>query len=148
MATKLERSLSSSTGHDFSNSTHLDRHYLSSQPEYEAMLKSVGLQAGWARAGCWMWFSGSFHPLMSQLVGPTGSIEAIDLATENIEFVSARAASGEIECPLGAQVGPVTKLPFPDDTFDAVWCSGRCPIFNRRRIGNDAGRILASCAPR
>ena len=115
-------SSSTSTGHSFSEGSYLDSHYASSQPEYEAMLHSVGLQLGWhvLDAGCG---SGSFHPLMSQLLGSQGHIEALDLAPENVDVVRSRSDAGQLECPLTASVGPVTKLPYQDNQFDAVWCS-------------------------
>ena len=57
--------LSSSTGHDYSESSYLDNHFVACQPEYEEMLKSVGLKAGWhvLDAGCG---SGAYLPLMSE----------------------------------------------------------------------------------
>lgn len=115
-------SSSTSTGHSFSEGNYLDSHYASSQPEYEAMLKSVDLKPSWRvlDAGCG---SGSFHPLMSQILGKGGHIDALDLAPENISIVNSRAAAGNLACSVSGHVGPITDLNFADDTFDAVWCS-------------------------
>lgn len=112
----------SSTGQGFTNIAHLDRHFLACQPEYEAMLQSVGLQKGWhvLDAGCG---SGSFLPLMSQLVGEAGKIDAFDLAPENVAFVEAAQAQGKYRCNVVAQAGQVTELPYEDNHFDAIWCA-------------------------
>ena len=112
----------SSRGHTGSASGWLDAHYAMAQPEYEAMLRSVGIQPGWRvlDAGCG---SGSYLPLLAELVGPGGHIIALDLAPENVALVRERVAAGTLACPVEAEVGGVTALPFPDATFDAVWCS-------------------------
>lgn len=105
-----------------SEASYLDSHYLACQPEYEAMLKSTGLQPGWrvldAGSG-----SGSFLPLMSRLLGTTGQIDALDLAPENVEHVEELQSQGVYGCPVAAQVGTITKVPYEDNTFDALWCA-------------------------
>lgn len=112
----------SSQGHDGSDEVHLDRHFVFSRPEYEAMLKWVGLQPGWQvlDAGCGV---GSLLPLMSELVGPSGQISAVDLAPENVEIVNARAAAGLFVCSVEARKGSIVELPYADNTFDALWSS-------------------------
>ena len=109
------------TGHALSESAWLDRHFATAQPEYEAMLRAVGFHQGWnvLDAGCG---SGSFIPLMSELIGETGQITAIDLAKENIDRVNARMADEGFNCPVDTEVSSVTSLMYPDNHFDAVWC--------------------------
>lgn len=99
----------------------LDAHFEACRPEYEAMLRSVGIEQGRRvlDAGCG---SGSHLPLMRELVGPTGSITAIDLLPENIAAVQARYPSTELP-PVTAQVAALHEIPFPDHAFDAVWCA-------------------------
>lgn len=111
-----------STGHAFSDSSWLDIHFEVSRKEYEAMLRDAGLQPGWhvLDAGCG---GGSFLPLMSELVGPTGKITALDLAPENVETVRQRGVAGHFACEVEVHEGSTTKLPFADRTFDAVWSS-------------------------
>jgi arsenite methyltransferase len=118
MTEKDQLSDYSSTGHRLSNVAHLDAHYVWSQRTYEAMICAVGLQAGWhvLDAGCG---SGSFLPLMADLVGPNGKIDAYDLAPENIAHVQAMVDHWDVA--VEARVGSVTTLPYADDTFDAVW---------------------------
>lgn len=110
----------SSTGQSLTSVAWLDVHFEACQPEYEAMARSVGFQSGWRvlDAGCG---SGSFLPLLAELVGPTGSLVALDLAEDNVAAVLDRAAPWQFPCLLEARVGDVTALPFPDDHFDAVW---------------------------
>ena len=123
----------SSMGHEYSDKRHLDTHYLACQPEYEAMLKSVGLQKGWhvLDAGCG---SGSFLPLMSQLVGPSGQIDAIDLAPENIERVKTDQDKNVFACQVKAQLGTITDLPYEDDQFDGIWCAATAQYLNDEEL--------------
>ncbi|MEZ4708044.1 MAG: methyltransferase domain-containing protein [Caldilineaceae bacterium] len=98
----------------------LDAHFVAMQPEYEEMLRWVGLQPGWCvlDAGCG---TGGFLPLMSELVGHTGKVSAMDLAPENIAVVEARQAQSQWAAPVAAQVGNMFHLPYEDNSFDAVW---------------------------
>jgi SAM-dependent methyltransferase len=109
-----------STGAVGTAAAFLDVHFEACREPYEAMLRSVGLEVGWhvLDAGCG---SGSFLPLMAELIGPTGRLAAIDLASDNVVVVEARAA--HLGCPVVARTGSLTALPYPDGTFDAVWCS-------------------------
>lgn len=129
MTNETDKALTSSAGHDLSEVAYLDRHFLACQPEYEAMLKSVGLQAGWRvlDAGCG---SGCFLPLMSQLLGPSGQIDALDLAPENVTHVETQQRQNVFACPVTARVGSVVNLPYTDDTFDTLWCAAITQYLN------------------
>lgn len=109
-----------STGHHLAGSAFLDAHYGAAREKYESMLRSVGIGQGWRvlDAGCG---GGNFLPLLAELVGPQGTLSALDLAPENVERVGRRVAEGEIGCGVEARVGAVTVLPYPDESFDAVW---------------------------
>ena len=121
MSENYAQESSTSQGDHLSSAKHLDSHFALAQPEYETLLKAVGLQAGWhvLDAGCGV---GSFLPLMSELVGENGRITAIDLAPENIEVVQTQIAPF-VTCPLETKVSSILELPFADDTFDALWCA-------------------------
>jgi len=110
-----------STGQVGTGTGYLSAHYASFRPEYEAMLRSVGIRPGWRvlDAGCG---GGDFLPLLAELVGAAGSIVAVDVAPDNVATVRERVAGWRLPCPVEAQVGSVTELTFPDATFDAVWC--------------------------
>jgi ubiquinone/menaquinone biosynthesis C-methylase UbiE len=76
----------SSTGLSMSGSDRLDVHFLAMQTEYEEMLRWVDIQPNWnildAASG-----SGSFLPLMTELVGSGGKVSAIDMDPENVRVI-------------------------------------------------------------
>jgi len=112
----------SSTGQLMTDAGWLDVHFEAGRPEYEAMLRSVGIQSGWQilDAGCG---SGGFLPLLSELVGPSGRIAALDLAPDNIAIIERRVDGWDLPTPVEARVGSALALPYDDDAFDAVWCA-------------------------
>jgi arsenite methyltransferase len=72
----------SSTGQALTGADWLDVHFEAERPEYEQMVRSVGIQPGWRvlDAGCG---GGSFLPLIAEAVGPVGRIAALDHAPDN-----------------------------------------------------------------
>ena len=100
------------------------------------MLSAVGLQAGWhvLDAGCG---SGSFLPLMANLLGPSGHITAIDLTPGMLNRAKARAQ--ELGKLVRLCLGDVQRLDFPDHSFDAavatfVFCSVPNPVLGMQEI--------------
>lgn len=122
-----------STGQALSQPEWLDTHFEACRPEYEAMLRSVGIQSGWRLldAGCG---SGSQLPLLAELVGPTGDVAAIDLAPENVAAVRGRVADWGLACPVAVEVGSLTALPYPEGHFDAVWCANVAQFFTDEEL--------------
>jgi ubiquinone/menaquinone biosynthesis C-methylase UbiE len=120
-----------STGSDLSTAAQLDEHYAFSQPEYEAMLRSIGLQPGWhvLDAGCG---SGSFLTLMSEMIGGEGHLTALDLAPENIEDVNALAP--KLACQLTTDIGSITELPYGNNTFNAVWSANTLILLSEKDV--------------
>lgn len=100
----------------------LDVHFAACQPEYEALLRAVGIRPGWRvlDAGCG---GGSHLPLLAELAGPTGQIAALDLDPENVAAVRDRLAARVLPCPVAPRQGTLAALPYPDGAFDAVWCA-------------------------
>ena len=113
---------SSSVGHSLSTSNWLDKHFLAMQPEYEEMLRWVGIQPNWhvLDAGCG---SGGYLPLMTELVGKDGRVSAIDLAPENIQVVESRAKQDQWDTSVLTSIGNILDLPYDNQCFDAVWCA-------------------------
>src|SRR4051794_24406341 len=99
-----------STGLIFTSAAFLDVHFEACRPEYEAMLRSVGLQPGWRvlDAGCG---GGSYLPLIAEAVGPGGAIAALDLAPETVAIVERLAADLGSATPIEARVGSLLALP-------------------------------------
>ena len=133
-----------STGHALSAAAWLDAHYLAGQPEYEAVLRSAGFQAGWCvlDAGCG---GGSYLPLLGDLLGPDGRLSAVDLAPENVARVEALIGSGRLPCPTDVRIADVTRLPFDDGSFDAVWSANvtqYLPDPALRAMLSEARRVL------
>jgi ubiquinone/menaquinone biosynthesis C-methylase UbiE len=116
------RTHASSTGQALTGAGWLDTHFEACRPEYEAMLSSVGIEPGWRvlDAGCG---SGSYLPLLAALVGRSGCVAALDLASDNVALVEKRLSGWDLPCPVEARTASLKALPYPDDSFDAVWCA-------------------------
>jgi ubiquinone/menaquinone biosynthesis C-methylase UbiE len=115
-----EPTFSTSTGIELSDTGWLDTHFEASRPEYEAQLRAVGIQSGWqvldAASG-----AGSYVPWIAEMVGADGGVVALDLTPENAAMVADRVARWDLPCPVEARQGDITRLPFSDNSFDAVW---------------------------
>lgn len=129
---------SSSTGQFGTGAAWLDVHFEACRPEYEAMLRSVGIQPGWRvlDAGCG---GGAFLALLAALVGPTGAIASLDVAPDNVATIEQLAADWNLATPIEARLGSLLALPYEDDAFDAVWCANVVGYLT----DDDLGRALA-----
>jgi ubiquinone/menaquinone biosynthesis C-methylase UbiE len=139
-----------STGHAVADTHWLDHHFQSARPEYEDSLRKVGVKSGWTMldAGCG---GGNFLPLMCELVGPQGSVVALDLAPENVAHVEALACDGAYPPTVQARLGSILSLPFDNATFDCVWSANvmqyltesefDCAIAEFKRVLKPAGTL-------
>jgi SAM-dependent methyltransferase len=100
----------------------LDVRFAACQPEYEALLRAVGIRPGWRvlDVGCG---GGSHLPLLAHAVGPTGHVAALDLEPGNLAAVRALLADRLLPCEVAPRQGTITALPYPAAAFDAVWCA-------------------------
>ncbi|MER9651811.1 methyltransferase domain-containing protein [Mesorhizobium sp. M0199] len=122
-----------SAGHKLSAGRHLDVHYLALKDEYDATLRAVGIRPGWsvldAGAG-----NGVFLPLMAELLGAAGHIEALDLAQENVDAIEGMIASQQFACPISTRTGDMTALPYETATFDAVWSANSTQYLDDQQL--------------
>ncbi|MFD0688733.1 class I SAM-dependent methyltransferase [Actinomadura fibrosa] len=140
----------SSTGQDFTHSSIVDAHFRACLPAYRTLLGQAGITAGQhvLDAGCG---SGSFLPWLAALVGPQGSVSAIDLAAEHVELARRQVPLWNPPCPVEVEVGDIVSLPFPDASVDAVWCANtvqylddaalRTALGEMRRVLRPGGRV-------
>lgn len=135
-----------STGLVGTEGSFLDAHFEACRPEYEAMLTSVGIQPGWRvlDAACG---AGSFLPLMTSIVGPSGSVSVFDLAPDTVATVEARIANCEFSCPVDAQVASLLTLPFPDQEFDAIWCANSLEYLNDEELSSALANFVRVLRP-
>jgi len=133
MGNTLNSEQITSAGHKLSGAGHLDKHYLALKDEYDATLRAAGIKPGWsvldAGAG-----NGVFLPLMAELLGAEGRIEALDLAPENIRAIDSVVASQQLSCPITARTGDMTALPYDTGTFDAVWSANATQYLNDEQL--------------
>jgi ubiquinone/menaquinone biosynthesis C-methylase UbiE len=118
----------------------LDTHFEANRPEYEAMVRSVPIEPGWRvlDAGCG---SGSFLPFLADMVGPDGRLTAFDLAPDNVAAVEERLKDWRLTCPVQTRVGTLVELPFPDNSFDAVWCANTLQYLNDAELTTALGEL-------
>lgn len=94
-------------------------------------------------AGCG---SGSFLPLLSELVGPGGRVSALDLAPEHVAM-AATVAWSLPDTPVDVRVGSLLQLPYPDGSFDAVWCANTVQYLTDDELGRALGELWRVVRP-
>jgi ubiquinone/menaquinone biosynthesis C-methylase UbiE len=117
----------SSTGLDFTHASIVDAHFEACRRSYSDLLNGVGIQPGWQvlDAGCG---TGSFLPLLADLVGPTGRVCAVDLAEEHVTLATRRARG------IHAVRADLLHLPHADGSFDAAWCANTTQYLDDRQL--------------
>lgn len=112
----------SSTGLDFTEHTIVSAHFEACRGAYAHLLGQVGIQPGWhvLDAGCG---NGDFLPWLAELVGPHGSVNAVDLAEENVKAATEGLNQWRQPCSVDIRHGDLLCLPYADASFDAAWCA-------------------------
>ncbi|MET9496312.1 class I SAM-dependent methyltransferase [Streptomyces sp. NPDC006552] len=123
-----------STGLGFTHHTIVDAHFQACREDYLQLLDRAGIQPGWRvlDAGCG---SGDFLPWLAELVGPDGQVSAVDLAAENAALARRRLPGHPALSPARVHQGDLRSLPWPDDTFDAVWCANTVQYLDDAELG-------------
>jgi ubiquinone/menaquinone biosynthesis C-methylase UbiE len=67
--------------------------------------------------------AGGMSVLLAEAVGPGGAVTAVDPTPESLETVRRLAAERGVAGRMTAQEASLDELPFPDASFDLVWCS-------------------------
>lgn len=111
-----------STGLGFTHHSVVDTHFRACERPYLDLLDQAGVRPGQhvLDAGCG---PGDFLPHLGSLVGASGRVIAIDLAEENVALAARRVEEWQLPCPVAVHRASLLEVPYPDDSFDAVWCS-------------------------
>lgn len=74
---------------------------------------------------------GTGHVLLelAQAVGPGGAVAGVDVSTGMHEVAARRVAAAGFTDRVALQLGEVPPLPYPDDSFDAVYTSFTLELF-------------------
>ncbi|WP_369378855.1 class I SAM-dependent methyltransferase [Streptomyces sp. cg36] len=135
-----------STGLGFTHHTIVDAHFRACAEPYQELLERAGIQRGWRvlDAGCG---PGEFLPWLAELVGPEGRVSAVDLAEENAALAAARVAAWRSPCPVDVRQGDLLRLPYPDDSFDAVWCANTVQYLDDGQLGRALAELRRVVRP-
>ncbi|HBW17007.1 MAG TPA: hypothetical protein DEF41_13015 [Desulfovibrio sp.] len=67
-------------------------------------------------------------------------VDAVDIAANRVEFLT--DVAGALRLPVRAALGGIDKMPFPDATFDAVFCYGVLFLTDWKRSVAELLRVL------
>jgi ubiquinone/menaquinone biosynthesis C-methylase UbiE len=82
---------------------------------------------------------------LADLVGPSGLVAGIDISTGMLDVTRKKLVVHAVKTPLDLRVGDARQLPWPDDTFDAVYTSFTLELFPAADIAAvlaEAKRVL------
>lgn len=90
---------------------------------------------------------GTGHALveLAEAVGPAGSVAGVDISERMLQLAQERAERAGVAARVRLQVEAVPPLPYPDDSFDAVFLSFTLELFPEAAIGpllSEVRRVL------
>ncbi|URM89277.1 methyltransferase domain-containing protein [Streptomyces sp. MRC013] len=135
-----------STGLGFTHHTIVDAHFRACEEPYLDQLRGAGIRPGQhvLDAGCG---PGDFLPHLAALVGPDGRITAVDLAEENATLAATRARDWDLPCPVRVERENLLRLPYPDDHFDAAWCSNTVQYLGDQELSQALAELVRVVRP-
>jgi ubiquinone/menaquinone biosynthesis C-methylase UbiE len=135
-----------STGLGFTHHGIVDAHFRACEAPYRQLLGEAGIQPRWRvlDAGCG---GGDFLPWLAALVGPGGSLSAIDLAPENAALAAERVRAQRLPCAVEVRQGSLLALPYDAGAFDAVWCANTVQYLNDAELAVALGEMRRVVRP-
>lgn len=79
---------------------------------------------------------------LAQLVGPTGHVYGLDVSDGMIAAATNRLRHAGLRSQTGMTRSSALRMPYPNDTFDAIFMSFTLELFNN----HDIPIVLAECA--
>ena len=111
----------------------------------EAPMRKAGLELLGVRSGevALELGSGTGHSLvaLAKAVGPRGRVFGLDLSNEMLKIARNNLAKARLLDRVRLQRGDATHLPYPAETFDAVFMSFTLELFDTPEIP----KVLAEC---
>ena len=87
--------------------------------ELDLLGNILGLEVLYAGGSSPLWIEG-----LSQRIGESGSLVAIDLDAERVDATQASLGDAELAAPVRLLAGDILAMPFGPDSFDLVYSSG------------------------
>lgn len=79
---------------------------------------------------------------LAEAVGPTGTVQGVDISDGMVREAAKRIEKHGLANHVQVQRASATDLPFPDDSFDAIFMSFTLELFS----DEDIPRVLAECS--
>ena len=108
---------------DLTSDFWMHRHFRAMAEVYHSLLVQAEFLPGdrVLDVGCG---SGTHLAWLAAIIGSEGSIVGVDTDPENLELAQQRISRAAWRGQVTLRQAELTRLPFPDATFDAIWCAG------------------------
>src|SRR5215212_6147926 len=95
-----------------------------------------GLEVLYAGGSSPLWIEG-----LSQRIGESGTLVAIDLDAERVDATQASLGDAELEAPVRLLAGDILAMPFGPGSFDLVYSSGLFHELDVKEIGAEVALV-------